>query len=439
MESKRLKDFPAKTTPVSNDIVYIGNSENLDTESKCTISQISDAIFSEPLSPEKGGTGTDNGEFLLSLEGNFSTWGPSAEVPANLIFRLSADSNVILPPGNSSLVSNGMSGVQFNDLQLRSSTAPLVFSTSGSENATVINYVSTAGTGPRNCIIPDIGEDGTFAIVKNSNEQLTQKSFGADSNDASITIDGVVKNAKFISLSQDEYSTWFSESYSSDPSENLTSLNLFRARGTKESPEPGSDGDSIGSISFSTFCIGDIYSSGANISAKLEGTAIGTSAPMNLILNAFDNVGNSSSAEFHSNGNINFINQGDDSDFQYNGVTLVFKNTVNTTFSGIYSSPIDSSFSFMRQGQKITLSLPEIISLASTSDFISSTINLPHEIRPSSDRVFLIYGWDNGDGRTCRLNIKADGTITIFATLDNDNFSGTGQSGFFATDITYIM
>lgn len=113
-----------------------------------------------------------------------------------------------------------------------------------------------------------------------------------------------------------------------------------------------------------------------------------------------------------------------------------------TTAITFTTRPISSgtfNFFLTRVGRVVTLSWPDIVAAATSSNIFSATAAIPSRFRPgtgvSSNQV--IWGYDKSVAVICIMIIGSSGTITIGNGILNSAFSSTGSCGFWGGSISW--
>lgn len=115
------------------------------------------------------------------------------------------------------------------------------------------------------------------------------------------------------------------------------------------------------------------------------------------------------------------------------------KNIHKTGWSGIWDSDLLGNIYYTKIDDQVFLDLPRIASFASRVNKITSTVNLPNELRPSIDMIYMISIMNNRIAYPAPLVISTDGSIMIWGSSNYENFRGEGISGFFPTGIRYFL
>ena len=113
--------------------------------------------------------------------------------------------------------------------------------------------------------------------------------------------------------------------------------------------------------------------------------------------------------------------------------------THNTTWSGIWISPVTGNISFIRIGKIVSLYFPDIVAVANISSNFQATTNLPTRLRPTSFISFPVRVKDNGNLQTTvgLMDINSTGNIFVYLNLAGANFTGAGDSGLTICTVTY--
>lgn len=114
-------------------------------------------------------------------------------------------------------------------------------------------------------------------------------------------------------------------------------------------------------------------------------------------------------------------------------------NGLHTTnwVGAIVSTPGNITYNI--NGKIITINLPAIFDTATATATINATVNLPASLRPASTQHFTLIV-QNTLFAAGELEINAgDGSMSIFADLNNASF-GTGLAvGFHGISFTYTL
>lgn len=280
----RLKDFPAKTNPIGSDLLYLANSADLNRESKSTLAQIAPAIEEEImpggiLSPDKGGTGIDNSVHTITLRGNLSLQTPLPEDIFDLTVRVSGNTIFTIPPGNiSPIITNQTDAVLQNTIITGSTPIRLGPNFVSAIN---INCDGTSVSGPINYTIPDIEDDGKFVIANSSDGQVNEESFGANTTQTTITVNGITMPTKFNGSINDDFCASAIRSYTNFYYQ-YPVLSIIRGRGDESSPVPVVVNDICGEIQFGGINLSGSISSNAKISTIVDDNATTTAVPLTL-------------------------------------------------------------------------------------------------------------------------------------------------------------
>jgi hypothetical protein len=111
---------------------------------------------------------------------------------------------------------------------------------------------------------------------------------------------------------------------------------------------------------------------------------------------------------------------------------------IAATFTGIWAADQAATIKWTVLGQIVGLTFTIISQPATIADSISLVGFLPSYLRPLSFVHNSMAVIDNDVGKMGKIIVKTGGGIQIFADPDSGNFSGTGDSGFFADPVFYL-
>lgn len=113
--------------------------------------------------------------------------------------------------------------------------------------------------------------------------------------------------------------------------------------------------------------------------------------------------------------------------------------TDNNACENIWETERTCNIKIQMVGNRITLTLPRVMSTANTSGYIQFITQLPAEVRPTQDHYSSIHVTDNSVVKHGTLIIKTNGDILIYAGLNSGVFTGSGDTGFESTSVTYMV
>lgn len=113
--------------------------------------------------------------------------------------------------------------------------------------------------------------------------------------------------------------------------------------------------------------------------------------------------------------------------------------TNNNECKNVWSENQDCDIKIQKVGNRITLTFPRLIATANTAAYIEFLILLPSEVRPAEDHYSSIHVTDNSVIKQGTIIVKTTGVVLIYAGLNAGVFTGSGDTGFESTSVTYVV
>jgi len=110
----------------------------------------------------------------------------------------------------------------------------------------------------------------------------------------------------------------------------------------------------------------------------------------------------------------------------------------SSNWSGIWGSAQAGNVCVQKALLRCTLTIPEIITTATTQSSIVIDTLLTEDLRPVQDECFPRKIIDNGQVKMGEIKIGTDGSITVYSGISSENFEGLGNSGMYGTSVTYL-
>ena len=107
--------------------------------------------------------------------------------------------------------------------------------------------------------------------------------------------------------------------------------------------------------------------------------------------------------------------------------------------TGLWASNPDCDIRIQLVGNRITLTFPRVMATANSSGYIQFETVLPTEVLPTEDHYSSIHVTDNAVIKHGTLIVKTTGALLIYAGLNSGVFTGSGNTGFESTSVTYVI
>lgn len=107
--------------------------------------------------------------------------------------------------------------------------------------------------------------------------------------------------------------------------------------------------------------------------------------------------------------------------------------TLANTWSGVFSSPVATTFTFKKLGSLVVAHFLDVDSVGDTVQTMNSTVAIPVAFRPSSlgEHSTPIIVKDAGPFKNGTMTvINTTGFITVYPTFPGTTFVGSGTTGF---------
>lgn len=124
--------------------------------------------------------------------------------------------------------------------------------------------------------------------------------------------------------------------------------------------------------------------------------------------------------------------------------TLDFYETIassNESFSDIWAAPINATVSSHRIGNLVTLSVNDVSGTANTATTISCNMSthIPTRFQSARTQSFPIYVLDDAVPKIGNVLVTAGSSAIDISVSQSDNFAGSGNSGFYAFTISWLV
>jgi hypothetical protein len=120
-------------------------------------------------------------------------------------------------------------------------------------------------------------------------------------------------------------------------------------------------------------------------------------------------------------------------------LTYYEEGSVTTTWNGPWSSNQNGNITFCRIGKKVTLFLPQVLATANNGNNISNVSALPSKLIPNAVQSFVVRVRDDATDKTGMVELDTSGFLTFGSDPGFDAFVGSGNTGFYATSLTYLV
>ena len=122
-----------------------------------------------------------------------------------------------------------------------------------------------------------------------------------------------------------------------------------------------------------------------------------------------------------------------------NEVVSDFVTGLSGAFNTVNSDQPTYTYKLFKNGSTVSLRFVDTFRNASFNTNLLSNSQLPVELRPSVKQKFIVGGKDDNVDTVCSVDIDTDGTVYIFAGITGTLFSGTGNTGIYATTVSWTI